>query len=110
MEKFFNVLKKMQFNLAKKFLRNINLLKKKQYLILTLKSIVLNNRIDYHIRVYYYFKFLKLLKYTKMCKLKTRCILSNNSRFLIRIFGLNRIKLKKFFNLGYINGYSKSSW
>lgn len=100
----------MQLNFARKFLINIKLLKKKELKINLFKSIVLNQNIDNHIRIFYYFKLLSVIKISKMLRLKTRCVLSNNSKFLIRLFGLNRIKLKKLLNLSYINGFSKSSW
>lgn len=100
----------MRLNFARKFINSCQNLKKQEILIITYKTIILNLKMNYHIRIIYLYKLMKIISKYKLTKIKTRCVISNNSKFLIRIFGLNRIKLKKLLNIGLINGYSKSSW
>lgn len=58
---------------------------------------------------FYVFDKIKKLKTFKI-KIRNRCLKSGVSTYISRKFKIHRMFLKQYINLGYINGFSKSSW
>lgn len=94
-------------NLRKKY----NLLEKNLILaksLIYLKIISYNNNLNDYYKVVSF--CLKKHKKFSSVKIKNRCILTYNGRWVSRRFFLGRSKLRLFFSFGLIFGWRRSIW
>jgi len=77
---------------------------------LRIKSVLYNRSLPSNLRLFYVMKLTALPKDGSQTRLKNRCVLTNRSQSVYRLFHLSRITLKEFVGLNYISGIRKSSW
>ena len=99
----------MKKNLKKNVIQRASVkeLEKKKKII---KIINYNNFIPLEIRWKVQQYFFSFEKKSSLTQIKNKCILTNRSRSINRLFKLSRIKLRELSSKGLLPGISKNSW
>ncbi len=77
---------------------------------LVLKSICYNRDLNEDLRFFFFSKLNSCLKDSSSVRIKNRCVITNRSHSVLRVFKLSRITFREYIGKNFIQGIRKSSW
>lgn len=81
-----------------------------EYQRLLVKSVVFNRNIPISTRNALNIYLSRYKRNSSITRIKNRCVISGNSKSIIRKFKISRHMLRKYIHNGYVPGIIKSSW
>jgi ribosomal protein S14 len=93
----------------KKFRQGFNKFELKKKVLKFIKIVLIKKLNFFNVYLNRFNKYQRFLSYSKV-KIKKRCVLTNRSKGISRLYSMSRIKMLQYLRLGLIPGYKKAVW